>query len=126
MRSQARQPSNYELKATSVLALPLTEVSAKVSTLTADHTSWHPYTPASCQQPVTQQVQNVAWAQCRAAITDVCAGVGGLAKRRQRGPGSANLGGRAADHSGEPNISLRPSCVLHDRLMEETAEVYRP
>ena len=30
--SQARQPSKYELKATSVLALPLTEVSAKVST----------------------------------------------------------------------------------------------
>ena len=27
---QARQPSKYELKATSVLALPLTEVSAKV------------------------------------------------------------------------------------------------
>ena len=31
MDLQARQPSNYELKATSVLALPLTEVSAKVS-----------------------------------------------------------------------------------------------
>ncbi len=37
MRSQARQPSSYELKATSVLALPLTEVSAKVSILMGDH-----------------------------------------------------------------------------------------